>query len=69
MHVIYVFYVGRPLPPPFLSPPKVSPSVERLRLIESNAKWHHLAKFTCKWTLRQVFICLKPPPLLGFCLG
>ncbi len=20
-------------------------------------------------TLRQVFICLRPPPLLGFCLG
>jgi hypothetical protein len=25
--------------------------------------------FTCKGTLRQVFICLRPPPLLGFCLG
>jgi hypothetical protein len=24
---------------------------------------------TCKWTLRQLFICLRPPPLLGFCLG
>ncbi len=23
----------------------------------------------CKGTLRQVFICLRPPPLLGFCLG
>jgi hypothetical protein len=22
-----------------------------------------------KWILRQVFICLRPPPLLGFCLG
>jgi hypothetical protein len=26
-------------------------------------------KFTCKGTLRQVFICLRPPPLLGFCSG
>ncbi len=26
-------------------------------------------KFTCKGTLRQVFICVRPPPLLGFCLG
>jgi hypothetical protein len=23
---------------------------------------------TSKGTLRQVFICLRPPPLLGFCL-
>ncbi len=27
-----------------------------------------LNKITCKGTLRQVFICLRPPPLLGFCL-
>jgi hypothetical protein len=26
-------------------------------------------KLTCKGTLRQVLICLRPPPLLGFCLG
>ncbi len=27
-------------------------------------------KLTCKVTLRQMFICLlRPPPLLGFCLG
>ncbi len=26
-------------------------------------------KMTCKGTLRQVFICLRPPPLRGFCLG
>jgi hypothetical protein len=26
-------------------------------------------KLTCKGTLRQVFLCLTPPPLLGFCLG
>jgi hypothetical protein len=23
-------------------------------------------KISCKGTLRQVFICLRPPPLLGF---
>ncbi len=26
-------------------------------------------KFPCKGTLTQVFICLRPPPLLDFCLG
>jgi hypothetical protein len=26
-------------------------------------------KLTCKGTSRQVFMCLRPPPLLGFCLG
>ncbi len=26
-------------------------------------------KFTSKDTWRQVFICLRPPPLLGFCMG
>jgi hypothetical protein len=26
-------------------------------------------KMTRKGTLWQVFICLNPPPLLGFCLG
>ncbi len=26
-------------------------------------------KLTYKGTLRQVFICLRPPSLLGFCLG
>ncbi len=29
----------------------------------------HLKQLTCKGTLRQGFICLRPPPLLGFCLG
>jgi hypothetical protein len=29
----------------------------------------YLKKLTCKGTLGQVFICLSPPPLLGFCLG
>ncbi len=29
----------------------------------------HIKKIYCKGTLRQVLICLRPPPLLGFCLG
>ncbi len=33
---------------------------------KGNAKCRHLKKFTCKGTLRQVFICLRPPPLLVF---
>ncbi len=39
----------------------------KIRLLEGNAKYRHLKKVTCKGTLRQVFICLKPripyPPL------
>jgi hypothetical protein len=38
----------------------VTTSSRKFRLIESNAKCRHLKKFTCKWTLRQVFICLRP---------
>ncbi len=41
----------------------------KIKLIESSTKCRHLKKFTCKGTLRQVFICLRPPSLLGFCLG
>ncbi len=52
-----------PPPLPFL------PNRRQIRLIESNAKCCYLKKFTCKGTLRQVFICLRPPPLLDFCLG
>ncbi len=38
-----------------------------VRLIESNAKCrYYLKKLTCKETLRQVFIWLRPAPLLGF---
>jgi hypothetical protein len=37
--------------------------------VESNAKCLHIKKFTCKGTLQQVFIYLRPLPLLGFCLG
>jgi hypothetical protein len=33
--------------------------------IGTKAKSRHLTKFTCKETLRQVFICLRPFPLLG----
>jgi hypothetical protein len=39
------------------------------RLIESNAKCLYLKNLPCKGTLRQVFICLRSSPLLGFCLG
>jgi hypothetical protein len=31
----------------------------KIRLIEGNAQCRHLKKFTCKWTLLQVFICLR----------
>jgi hypothetical protein len=41
----------------------------KIRLIECNAKCRYLNKLTSKGTLWQVFICLRPPPLLGFCLG
>jgi hypothetical protein len=52
----------------FISYVRVSVS---LRTIpdKSNANYRHLKKLTCKRTLRQVFICLRPPPLLGSCLG
>ncbi len=39
-----------------------------MRLTEGNSKCCHLKKLTCKGTLRQVFICLRPrtryPPRL-----
>ncbi len=34
--------------------------VERQDFIEGNEKCRHLKKLTCKETLRQVFICLRP---------
>ncbi len=34
----------------------------QIRLIEGNAKYPHLKKWTCKGTLRQVFIYLRPEP-------
>jgi hypothetical protein len=48
----------------FLSPQGVHHGL--VNYINSKAKFRHLK--TCKWTLRQVFICLRPPLLLGFCL-
>ncbi len=36
---------------------------------DTKSKCLHLRKLTCKGTLRQMFICLRPPPLLDFCLG
>jgi len=32
----------------------------KIRLIDGNAKCSHIKKLTCKGTLRQVFICLRP---------
>jgi hypothetical protein len=43
-----------------------SGNYRKIRLIESNAKCRHLKKVTWKGTLRQLFICLRPPPLLGW---
>ncbi len=40
----------------------------KIKLMESNAKCRQLKKLTCKGTLRQVFICLMPLPLLDFYL-
>jgi hypothetical protein len=34
--------------------------LRKVRLIEDNAKCRYLKKLTCKGTLRQVFICLRP---------
>jgi hypothetical protein len=35
-----------------------------INYIDIKAKCCHLKKLTCKGTLRQLFICLRPPPLL-----
>jgi hypothetical protein len=40
-----------------------------INYLDTKTKCRHLKKFTCKGTLQQVFICLGPPPLPGFCLG
>jgi hypothetical protein len=40
-----------------------------INYIDTKAKCRHLKKLTCKGTLREVIMCLRPPPLLGFCLG
>jgi hypothetical protein len=37
--------------------------------IDNKAKYRHPKKVTWNGTLLQVFICLRPPTLLGFCLG
>jgi hypothetical protein len=33
-----------------------------INYIGTKAKCRYLKKLTCKGTLRQVFICLRPPP-------
>ncbi len=35
-----------------------------INYMDLKAKCRHLKKLTCKGTLRQVFICLRPLPLL-----
>ncbi len=40
-----------------------------INYIDTKAKCRYLKKLTCKGTLRQVFICLRPPSHLGFFLG
>jgi hypothetical protein len=40
----------------------VSTNRRKIKLIEGNAKCRHLKQLTCKGTLRQVFICLRPSP-------
>jgi hypothetical protein len=37
--------------------------------MDTKAKCHHLKKGPVKGLAAGVFFCLRPPPLLGFCLG
>ncbi len=55
--------------PSILDVVEIGSTRRKVRLIESNAKCRYLKKLTCKGTLRQVFIGLRPPPLQGFCWG
>ncbi len=45
------------------------PERRKITLIKKQCKMLSSKLMTCKETLRQVFICLRPPPLQGFCLG
>jgi hypothetical protein len=45
------------------------PWTNKLDTVDTKAKCRHQKYFTCKETFWQVFICLRPPPLLEFCLG
>ncbi len=40
--------------------PTIALSCRKKRLIERNGKFLHLKQWTCKGTLRQVFVCLRP---------
>jgi hypothetical protein len=40
-----------------------------INFVDTKAKFRHLKKFSWKGTFQQVFIRLRPPPLLGFSLG
>jgi hypothetical protein len=45
-------------------------SIWKIRLKESNAKCRYQKQYlTCKGTFEQLFIHLRPPSILGFCLG
>ncbi len=51
---------------------RVSGALSILRALESSEQslyFKDTLNFSYKCTLRQVFIWLRPPPLLGYCLG
>jgi hypothetical protein len=39
-----------------------------INYVDTRAKFRHLKNLSVKELLRQVFICLRPPPLIGFYL-
>jgi hypothetical protein len=40
-----------------------------INYVDTKAKFRHLKKCSWKGTFQQVFVRLRPPPLLSFCLG
>ncbi len=63
---------GWPLFVRYLGVPLVTVSIKSrhvlINYIDTKAKCH-LKTLTCKGIMRQVFICLGPPTLIGLCLG
>ncbi len=57
-----------PILPTCFYPHWVCPQHWLINYKDTTAKCRRLKKLTRKG-LRQMFICLRPPPLLGFCLG
>jgi hypothetical protein len=41
--------------------------MDQITIKTPNPKGRLFLKYTCKGIWRQVFICLRTPPLLGFC--